>query len=416
LAWSRTYGGSGYELAYGVDRALDGGYFVAGWTDGWGEGGRDLWVVKTDAAGVVVSDRTYGRAGDDYAWKVRRTLDGGCVLAGAIRPDGSSASRFWVLKLDAELNEEWQRTFDGDWLWATAILQADDGGYVVAGPRNNSFWVVKLNAVGTVQWQKTYGESNGWPMSIAATADGGYVLAGYTSLFGAGNRDAWVVKLDASGGLEWQTAYGGSANDEAQAIAPTVDGGYIIAGTTYSFGSGLSDIWVIKMDGDGQPVWSRALGGPGQDFGFAVAPAPDGGAVVVGRHQPEVPQPSKVWALKLDSMGGLQWQKAYGEGAVFIDGRAIRATASGGFVIAGWTEGLGAGQTDFWLLKTDTEGEIDPSCTFVSDTTVVPVDTTPLATVTNTDATEADTAEIAWPADALAGETTVEVYEQCASP
>ena len=156
--------------------------------------------------------------------------------------------------------QQWAITYGGsDWDEALLIQETDDGGYIVAGytysfgAGNEDIWVLKLDEDGNVEWQKTYGGSDeDWAHSIQQTSDGGYIVAGYTYSFGAGEGDFWVLKLDENGNVEWQKTYGGSDYDRAKSIQQTDDGGYIVAGSTYSFGAGYYDFWVLKLDENGE--------------------------------------------------------------------------------------------------------------------------------------------------------------------
>jgi len=198
-----------------------------------------------------------GGSDDDYAWSIQQTSDGGYILAGYTESFGSSNDA-WILKLDANGNVQWQKAYGGtSYDWGILIQQTSDGGYIVAG-ETNSFgsgwgdaWILKLDANGNVEWQKAYGGSNyDWANSIQQTSDGGYIVAGETYSFGSGFGDAWILKLDANGNVEWQKAYGGSNRDDGNSIQRTSDGGYILAGYTESFGSS-NDAWILKLDSNG---------------------------------------------------------------------------------------------------------------------------------------------------------------------
>jgi hypothetical protein len=175
-------------------------------------------------------------------------------VAGRTKSFGAGFINAWVLKLDGQGNVVWQKTSSlGE---AHAIIPTSDGGYVVAGETYHSagrhdVWVLKLDGQGNVQWQKNYGGTDDdWAYAIAPTSDGGYVVAGRTKSFGAGRMDVWVLKLDGQGNVQWQKTYGGKGDDEARAIAPTSDGGYVVAGYTRSFGGGY-EVWVLKLEVDG---------------------------------------------------------------------------------------------------------------------------------------------------------------------
>ncbi len=257
--WAKTYGGPGDDQANSIQQTRDGGYIVVGVTKLFGVGADDVWVLKLDASGNVQWAKTYGGTDYDKANSIQQTSDGGYIVAGKTSSFGAGRSDAWVLKLDASGNVQWAKTYGGaNWDYASSIQQTSDGGYIVAG-KTSSFdaigddvWVLKLDASGNVQWQKRYGGTNfDWVTSIQQTRDGGYIVAGVTLSFGAGDDDFWVLKLDANGNVQWQKTYGGTNSDGANFIQPTSDSGYIVAGRTWSFGEVGSDVWVLKLDANG---------------------------------------------------------------------------------------------------------------------------------------------------------------------
>jgi len=204
--------------------------------------------------------KTYGGSSSDYVKSIQQTTDGGYIVAGSTYSFAAGVIDFWVLKLDSSGNVTWQKTYGGSGGdSASSIQQTTDDGYIVAGYTNSfaagviDFWVLKLDSSGNVTWQKTYGGSESdFASSIQQTTDGGYIVAGSTHSFGAGDEDFWVLKLDSSGNVTWQKTYGGSGGDSASSIQQTTDGGYIVAGSTHSFGAGSSDIWILKLDSSGE--------------------------------------------------------------------------------------------------------------------------------------------------------------------
>jgi hypothetical protein len=268
--WAKTYGGSGSDSVYAVAPTSDGlGYVVAGSTSSFGAGSGDAWVLKLDGSGNITWQKTYGGSGSDAVYAVAPTSDGGYVVAGSTTSFSVVSGDFWVLKLDGSGNVLWQWTYgQGADDSARAIVPTSDGGYVVAGyswpygAAGNDAWVLKLDASGNITWQKTYGGStNDYAWAVAPTRDGGYVAAGSTYSFGAGSGDAWVLKLNASGNVTWQKTYGGGGVESARAVVPTSDGGYVVAGSTSSFGAGGDDAWVLKLDANGAIGGSCSVSG-----------------------------------------------------------------------------------------------------------------------------------------------------------
>ncbi len=246
-----------------------------------------------------------------------------------------------------------------------------DGGYIVAGKSSSNdgdvtnhhgsigsmdYWVVKLDSTGTIQWQKclggTYGEVG---YSIQQTDDDGYIVAGYSSSNDGdvtnnhGSVDYWVVKLDSLGTIQWQKCLGGSRDEEGYSIQQTADGGYIVAGSTYSKDGdvtnnhGKSDYWVVKLDSTGTIQWQKCLGGTHDDEALSIQQTADGGYIVAGdsgSNDGDVTNnhgKTDYWIVKLDSTGIIQWQKCLG-GSSYDEALSIQQTADGGYIVAGGTE------------------------------------------------------------------------------
>jgi arginine repressor len=267
VQWTKTIGGSGDDRAYSIIQSSDGGYVVAGYTDSFGAGGWDFYVVKLDSSGNVIWTKTIGGGSDDVACSIIQSSDGGYVVAGSTRSFGAGSYDIYVVKLDSGGNVQWTKTIGGSSDdYAYSIIQSSDGGYVVAGRTlsfgagYSDFYVVKLDSSGNVLWTKTIGGSDfDIAHSITQSSDGGYVVAGWTESFGAGGRDIYVVKLDSSGNVIWTKTIGGSAWDGANSIIQSSDGGYVVAGGTESFGAGSFDFYVVKMDANGNVCFSQNI-------------------------------------------------------------------------------------------------------------------------------------------------------------
>jgi hypothetical protein len=257
--WSKTYGGNGEDIALDLVHTSDEGYALVGVTNSSGAGNYDFLLVKTDSSGNMQWNKTFGGPGNDVASALVQTSDGGYALAGSTNSFGAGSNDFLLVKTDSSGNMQWNRPYGGTGNdVASALVQTTDGGYALAGSTNSSgagnydFWLVKTDASGIMQWNETYkGANDDEAYALVQTSDGGYALAGYTYSLGAGNNDFWLVKTDASGNMEWNKAYGGTGSDWASALVQTSDGGYALAGTTYSFGSGKADFWLVKTDASG---------------------------------------------------------------------------------------------------------------------------------------------------------------------
>ena len=369
--WVKTYGGIGDDRAYAIQPTSDGGYVVVGYTKSFGVGDCDIWVLKLDSEGDVEWQRAYGGWGYEWASSIQETSDGGYVVAGYAQSFGAGFYDIWVLKLDTGGDIEWQRTCGGavnD--YGKSILQTSDGGYVVSGctysvgSGSSDGLVVKLNSAGDVEWQRLYGGvDRDYIRYIQETGDGGIIAAGHTRSFGAGYYDIWIFKLDSAGDVEWQRTYGGGINDYGQSIQQTVDGGYIVSGHTESFSVGGYDSWVIKLDSIGDVEWHYSYGGLEDEYPHFIQQTSDGGYVVAGCTFSFGNGYRDGWVIKLDSTGQIEWQHTYG-GAEYDCTGFIQPISDGGYILTGFTESFGAGGIDIWVIKLSADGNISPSCEF----------------------------------------------------
>jgi len=278
--FQKMEGGSGDDGANSIQQTRDGGYIVAGLsfsTDIPGvtnHGSADYYLLKLNAKGAVVWQKMYGGSGIDFAYSIQQTRDGGYIVAGHSSSTDipgvtiHGINDCYLLKLDANGAVVWQKMYGGSGDdFAYSIQQTRDGGYIVAGyssSTNKDYYLLKLDATGAVVWQKMYGGSfDDVAYSIQQTLDNGYIVAGYatsTNIPGVtnhGGSDYYLLKLDVNGAMVWQKMYGGSGDDEAYSIQQTSDGGYIVAGLSTStdipkvFNHGGEDYYLLKLDANG---------------------------------------------------------------------------------------------------------------------------------------------------------------------
>jgi hypothetical protein len=300
---------------------------------------------------------TYGGSGADQANSIAQTTDGagnpdGYVVAGS----SASFGGVWVLKLGLDGTVAWEKAYGSSGDSAQAIQQTAEGGYVVAAAMNSEAAVLKLNADGTVAWSKGYGGNS--LNAVRQTVDGlgdpdGYIVAGQTDASGAGGRDLWVLRLNLDGTIAWQNTYGGPNGDNARSIQQTADGGYIVAGLTASFGSGLCDAWILRLSADGSVVWQKTYGtldsgsSPVDDEAYSIQQTADGGYIAAGRSY------SSASLLKLDADGTVVWQKTYRGNVAYC----VQQTADGGYLVAGYIHvGSNWEYRQIWLLRVDGAG------------------------------------------------------------
>jgi len=265
--WNKTYGGTSDDRANPVVQTGDGGYALAGSTLSFGAGGRDAYLVKTDSLGNMEWNLTYGGPSDDYAYSLVQSSDGEYALAGETWSFGAGAGDFWLVKTDSAGTMQWNKTYGGTNIEsAESVVQTSDGGYALAGNTwsfgaggPTDFWLVKTDALGNMMWNKTYGAANQEVVySLVQSEDGGYALAGYTVSYG--DRNYWLVKTDPAGTMLWNKTYGGTGIEEAHSVVQSGDGEYAVAGWTTSYGAGNYDFWLVKVKPEMNLEHQRNLG------------------------------------------------------------------------------------------------------------------------------------------------------------
>jgi hypothetical protein len=309
--FQRAIGGTSGDGAGSIIQTTDGGYVVAGSTASFGAGLDDAYIVKLDASGTLQWSKTIGGTSWDGAGSIIQTTDGGYAVAGNTYSFGAGVCDFYIVKLDGNGTIQWSKTVGGTgWDFVSSITQTTDGGYAVAGKTNSfgagnyDFYIMKLDTSGNLQWSRTVGGTyDDGVESIIQTTDGGYAAAGDTRSFGAGGGDMYIVKLDGSGTFQWSKTIGGTSWDGAGSIIQTIDGGYAVAGNTYSFGAGNFDIYIVKLDGSGTLQWSRTVGGTNNDEAHSIIQTADAGYVVVGQTQSFGAGGSDMYIVKLDMSG-----------------------------------------------------------------------------------------------------------------
>jgi len=326
---------------------------------------QDFWIIKLDKNGNKEWDEVFGENGPDIANSIIRTKDGGYAVAGFIWTIYAEKQDIWIIKLDENGNKEWDKTFDKDKNdVAYSIIQTKDGGYAIAASTGFKLWgeancwVIKLDAKGNMEWDKNFG-GIGWDeiYSIIQTKSGGFIAAGSSWSKGAGRGDIYVVKLNKRGDLVWDKTFGGSDYDDARSIIQTDDGGYAVTGFTVLEDTGDRDSWVIKLDKDGNKVWDKTLGGTSEDWANSIIQNKNGDYVVVGWTKSMGAGKTDIWIVKLNKNGDLLWDKTFG-GSENDEAHSVIQTDDGGYAVAGWTKSKGAGNSDVWVLKLDENGNL----------------------------------------------------------
>lgn len=408
IEWQKNFGGNNEDKGRVIMQTPDGGYIMAGDVasnshDVSGNHGiYDFWVVRLDAAGAIQWKKSFGGSDYDIPYSMALTSDGGALVAGMTDSfDGDVTGNHggrdvWIVKVSDSGNMQWQKCYGGSANEsANTIIKTTDGGFVFAGfsssmdgdanvqHDNGDFWIVKLNEAGVIQWQKSYGGSkfdNAY--AIIQTTDNGFLVTGETQSSDYdvsghhSKRDAWVVKLNENGEMEWQKCLGGSEEDITFSVLQNADGSYMAAG--YSLSSdgdvssneGKADYWVVKLSSAGDILWEKSYGGSEHDFGYTILLSPLGGyvlggysasdnAVVTGNHGGY-----DFWMVRADEDGNILWQNCYGgNNAEFF--HSFASTSDDGFILIGYSKSLNGdlsnnyGYFDFWVVKLKPENLVN---------------------------------------------------------
>ena len=369
-------------------QTIDGGYIFAGYVSSPQIDGAS--VMKFDASGNIQWQKIYGPTGYKYTYarSIVQTSDGGYIITGEtqLKQTSTSKTEVFVIKLDSAGNVQWYYAYGGNVRdGAYSILQTSDGGYIFAGwtqsfgVPNTAVWVVKLDANGNIQWEKSFGGSSGYDHanSIRQTSEGGYIVGGGASSIGAGSSDAWLIKIDSTGNIQWQKTYGGINSDGVDYIQ-TFDGGMIISGYTSS-NSTDSQAWLLKLDANGNIQWQKAYNGTAMADVYLTD---DGGFLLGGMdkwYSGSGVNASNTYFMKLDGAGTIQWQKRYAINSCSAPSILLAQAFDGGYIAAGSTSTFHANNAnnyDNWIMKLDSSGNLSgTTCNLALQSNITAINT-----------------------------------------
>jgi len=369
ITFQKTYGVSCCDWGSSVQQTTDGGYIIGGTS-----GGPDLYLIRTDVNGDLLWTRSFGGTGYDFGNSVRQTTDGGFILVGNTQSFGAGGKDVYLIKTDSNGDTLWTKTYGGTGTDdGYSVQQTTDGGYIVTGTTNSfgtyDVYLIKSDANGNLLWSKTYGGALGdVGSSVQQTTDGGYIITGETSSFGAGANDVYLIRTDSIGGMLWSRTFGEIFAENGYEVQQTSDGGYIITGETESG----SSVYLIKCDSTGYGGWSKTFGTIDDDNGYSVQQSADGGYIIAGKIFSFGAPNSDAYLIKTDSAGDLLWTKTFG-GAGNDGCNAVQNTSDGGYILTGSLGSFG-NPYHVYLIKTDENG--DSGCNQINTSTLVNIPAT----------------------------------------
>ena len=323
--------------------------------------------TKNKPAFQTVWQKIYGGKDDDIANGVVMLEEGDVAIVGECKSFGAERSDICVTRLNRDGNTIWRKMLGGKKEdIGVAISRAKDGNLIVIGstkslkPNNGSdLYVAKLSLDGKVIWQKSFGgERDEFAGGIAGTSDGGVLAVGSTDSFSKkGYRDIYIVRLDKDGNEVSIKTIGGKLNDDAKSLTRTADGNFVMVGSREIEHLGDADFFIMKLNQKGEKIWARTLGQDENDVLLSVAPTPTGGIVATGKTRSYNSEQTDLAIMNFNKNGKLIWFKIYGF-KYYDEGTAITMTKDGGYVVAGKTNSMGKGDFDAYVLALSSKGKL----------------------------------------------------------
>lgn len=360
--WQRTYGGYGMDEGHCVKQVMDGGYLVLGSTGSFGAGSSDFYLVRLDLDGALEWSAAIGTPGAEQGWGIAEAADGYALVG--FSSGGTGGFDGMLVFTDHLGTEQWRRFYGGsDWDFLYAIAADPEGYFLVgntySGSGNGDQWLLKVQSNGDTLWTRSFGtEYEDVARGVASTADGGCIVAG-TIGTEDGTTSAVLTKFSATGDQQWQAVVGGASNDAGMDVVPTIDGGYVLSGSTESF-SAFREMLMAKVDHDGVLVWQQHVGQIADWEGRQIVERPDGGLALVGFTMAFGAGGKDVYLLFTDAEGEFMYGRTYG-GSDDDEGWSVDLTLDGGVVITGSNASSGPGVKSMYVIKGDATGEVaDP--------------------------------------------------------
>lgn len=362
--FNNIYNKVSYDYGRSIVETSDTGYVVVGNTSTIGNNYSNLLLLKVNQSGVEEWFHNLTFSPTDRANMVLELPNTGFIIVGKTQSLEDGSEDILILKTNQSGHVEWSKNYgsfndqSGDFIQLTL-----DGGYIICGQSVESYTgfnklnLLKIDSDGDEIWNQSYGgNGDAYGYSVISLSDGSYLAIGMTRSLGELNGDAWLIKIDSDGNEIWNQSYGGNGTDIIRSIVLT-DNGYLLAGNTNSYGNGNNDIFIIKVDQAGVQQWSQTYGGNGTDVGRSISKVIDGGYIITGYTDSFGNSSSfNIWLIKIDENGNLIWDKTYGENG---DDRALdgHQTLDGGYVLTGFSDSNSNNTPSIIIIKTDKDGK-----------------------------------------------------------
>ncbi|MFH2143491.1 MAG: T9SS type A sorting domain-containing protein [Bacteroidota bacterium] len=356
--WTRTFGGDESDYGECVQQTRDNGFIIAGHTKSFGDYFGDALLIKYDSEGNLTWYKTYGGDREDRISSIKETYDNGYIISGKTASFRTVWSNGWLLKTNQYGDTLWTRTYGGSKSNNfNCIITNQDSGYTTIGSTNSfglgewDIWVVRFDSTGGMMWENTYGgKQSEYGLFIEKTSDNGYILCGNTNSFNSQNVDIIVIKINGFGEQVWKYQDGGDGFDGCSSIIQCYDDSYVLIGYTQENVGENSNLWILKLDSLGNLIWDKTLGGDYGDYGKLIQQTYDGGYIIIGTADSNpINNHSKLWILKIDSLGNILWEKIFNKGTN-DDGNYVQVIHDKGYIVLGGTLTF-MGNSDIWLMR-----------------------------------------------------------------
>lgn len=352
----KTYGGTQSDKSLSTAKTLDSGYVFCGSTESFGNGMSDLYVVCTDSIGDTIWTNSYGSAENEFGMSIKALENGNFIACGTATVSGSTD--IYVVMISKFGLPVWVKTFGGAGRQnGYDVLPTSDGNFLVIGDtpgQSTDIKIIKIDAGGNEIWAKELGGSGiDVAQKIIPLLDGGFLLCGYTTSSGAGGSDMFIIKLDSSGTSQWSKTYGGGQSDVCFDALQMADSSYLLCGNTNSFGNGQSDGFIIKISSTGDSLWSKTYGKSESDGFYSIQFLEDdtlNGFILAGFTYSFGYGSSDMYLVRIDSAGEELWFQTFG-GSGLEEAHTVLPLGREWFALAGVSETFGSGMADVFFVR-----------------------------------------------------------------
>lgn len=360
--WTNIFGGTGSDSGSTVRQTSDGGYLIVGTTSSFGAGDSDIYIIKTDAYGKALWEKTFGGTGVDTGTTVYQTSDGGYLIVGTTLSAIAFETDIYLVRTDANWNTLWTKTLIGtkpDGI--SSVQQTPDGSFLIARTAGLSVNLMKMDTEGNTLWTKTFDVPGiDAVTSLGQTSDGGYIIVGKKREDVSPYEDVSLNRTDGEGKVLWTNTLSFMGCEVRNSVQQTPDGGYIRSGTRVSSCyKGRSQAYILRANSEGNIIWTSSFTGQWQAIGFSMQQTSDGGYILAGATTADTYfwGHENVYLVKTDSSGNSQWERTFG-GSEHDWGTSVQQTSDGGYIIVGETNSFSpiTSNLDIYLIKTDSEG------------------------------------------------------------